>query len=116
MADGWGGVGGHEPFPPLSIGSALGSPEALFIPTTSLGESLPPALVSAHLDNDPPEVSAGKPVSFELLLASTLDPTEHPRGLGMMTLPRRTQVRPFESPMHRDAPPICKSKSNNTNA
>lgn len=35
--------------------------------TTSPGESLPAVLVSAHLNNDPPETSAGNPVSVEFI-------------------------------------------------
>jgi len=81
-----------------------------------LGEPLPPGLVPAHIDNDPPPPRRQRDsVSFELILARILDPTEHIiSGSGVTTLPRRTEVRLSESPVHRGAPPIHKSKPNNT--
>lgn len=78
---------------------------------TSLGEPLPPGLVLPHLDKDTPprsvfqepcvsQVYLGSAPKVpedphkdpELILASTLDPTERPLGPGMTTLPRRTEV------------------------
>lgn len=50
-----------------TLGSAFGGPEAAAMPTL-LGEPLRPGLAPPHLDNDPPEVSSGNPVSFKVIL------------------------------------------------